>query len=182
MSEEYILSAFAAAPFEIGDNTFAVETPGHAALIGEEDAIIADVYNGRIGRLWRIGGLDQSTDERRLHVAFDVDMAQARPQSLLFRQDDHPELPLDETAELLTDCEAFIDGRRRSGNLRARGFVVRAFGDQTTRAALLSLFTLSDKHERSASFDFAVVARTADGETRCVFGEPNPGLWTPRLS
>jgi hypothetical protein len=181
MSEEDIVSSFAMTPFDIDKAAFALETPHHAVLIGEGGAIVADVYDGRLGRLWRIGGLDQSQDERRLHVAFDADMAQARPTSLFVRAEDHPELADTARTDLLDACRTFIEGRRRLGNLRVRGFVVRAFGDEAQSAALLSLFTLSDKRRRSASFDFAVVGRDGDGRVCTVASETNPGEWTPRL-
>ena len=55
IGEESILAAFCAEPFATDGDVLVVETAQSAALVGAQDALIADVYDGRIGRLWRVG-------------------------------------------------------------------------------------------------------------------------------
>ena len=181
LSEEDILATFATHPFDIDENAQRILVPTGAAIICEDRAMVADLYNERIGRLWRLGDRSNPPAESAVHVAFDADMRQERGQVLRFRREDHPDLPDSAVDGLLEVCHELIEKRRSAGALRVRGFIVRAFGTIEESVALLAVFSLDDAQERSATFDYAVVARTSSGDTKTVEDPEQPGTWTPRL-
>ena len=181
LSEEDILANFAAHPFDIDQDAQRILVPSGAAIVCDDRALIADLYDGRIGRLWRVGDKSNPPAEAAVHVAFDADMRQERGEVLRFRQEDHPDLPDSAVSGLLEACHVLIEKRRSAGALRVRGFIVRAFGTIEESVALLALFSLDDAQQRSATFDYAVVARTSSGDTKIVEDPEQPGMWTPRL-
>lgn len=179
-SEEAILAAFTAQPFDLEGDMLAVETPLGAALIGDDRVLVADLYGGRIGRLWRVGDVTAPA-EPVVDVAFDADMRQERG-DVSFRQEDHPDLDAAATDRLLAAARHLVDSIRTKGKLRVRGFVVRAFGDTHASAALLSLYTLGNEASRSASFSSAVIGVGSDpGDERFVIDRPQSRAWTSRL-
>jgi hypothetical protein len=179
VSGEAILAAFAAEPFDLSGELFAVETEGGAALIGENRAILADVYDGRIGRLWRIGSARTDHPERRIDVPFDADMRQERG-DLYFRSEDHPDLDLNAVEQLLQAGRALVERERSAGNLRVRAFFVRAFGEARASAALLSVFTLSNHAVRAAAFSYAIIGASAD-QLLASYDQPPVREWSPRF-
>jgi len=181
LSEESILAGFAAEPFDIEGDLLSVETPLGAALIGESSALVADLYAGRIGRMWRVGAGMKHPAEPAIDVAFDPDLRQERG-DLSFRAEDHPSLDPTAAERLLAAGRGLIEQMRSNGKLRVRGFVVRAFGGPEASAALLSLFTLGNETRRSASFSYAVIGIGSDADdVRTVCDQPQPREWTPRL-
>ena len=180
LGEEAILAGFTARPFDLAGELLSVETPQGAALIGKDRALVADLYDGRIGRLWHVGDVPQS-HERAIDVAFDADMSQQRV-DVHFRAEDHPDLDPAAAQPLLTACRGLIERVRVDGKLRVRGFIVRAFGGPQGGAALMSLFTLDNEARRSASFSYSVVGVGADsGEAHAVHSHPQARDWTPRF-
>ena len=180
IGEEAILAAFCDRPFS-ADNAIAVETDQSAALIGDEDALVADIYDGRVGRLWRVGHGVEFPLEPAVDVAFDPDMRQQRG-DLYFRAEDHPELDAPAAERIQSAARAHIDAVRRSRGLRARGFFVRAFGAKETSAALLALYSMSNEISRSAGFSYAIVGiGTGEMPIRLVCDQTQPRGWTPRL-
>lgn len=178
-SEEAILAAFAARPLEVGDDPFGAETASGAALVGRDRALFADVYDGRIGRLWRVGDTAPLPPEPAVDLAFDPDMRQERG-SVHFRQDDHPDLDAAAGERLRDEARDLVERLQRDGELRVRAFVVRAFGDAEASAALLALHTLGNETSRSARFSHAMVA--CHGEDVRVIVDPSQRReWTPRL-
>ncbi len=180
LGEEAILAEFSARPFNLGEELFSVETPQAAAFIGSSGALFADLYGGRIGRLWRIGAGIAPSSEPAIDVAFDADMRQERG-DLSFRAEDHPNLDSSAAEGLLSAGRDIIDGLRGEGKLRVRGYVIRAFGDTQASAALLSLFTLSNGTRRSASFSYAAIGVRSDGKVIAACDPIEPREWTPRF-
>jgi hypothetical protein len=181
LSEEAILAAFAALPFDLEEELLSVETAQGAALIGEKRALVADLYGGRIGRLWRVGLEDGDAPEPGIDVAFDVDLSQERGE-LSFRAEDHLELDPAAAERLLTASRGLIEQVRGEGKLRVRGFVIRAFGGPQASAALMSLFTLGNETRRSASFSYAAIGIGSDiEEVQTVYERSQPRDWTPRF-
>jgi hypothetical protein len=181
ISGEAILAAFAARPFDVEGDLHEVESPQGAALIGQDGALVADLYGGRIGRLWRVGRGIVHPPEQAVDVAFDPDMRQERG-GLSFRAEDHPDLDPAAAEQLLAAAGAVIDLRRSEGKLRVRAFVVRAFGKPGASAALLSLHSLSNDMSRAASFSYAVIgAGPGSSDVRVVSEEAQPRDWTPRI-
>lgn len=179
LGEESILAAFCAKPFADGD-AIAVETAQGAGLIVEDDALIADVYNGRIGRLWRVGRGVAFPQEPAIDVAFDPDMRQQRG-GVMFRAEDHPELSAAQAERLLAAVTAHIEQVRKTGALRVRAFVVRAFGTNETIAALLAIHTMGNETSRTASFSHAIVGIASDGAARIVSEQSRARPWSPRF-
>jgi hypothetical protein len=181
LSEEAVLAAFAAQPFSLDGALLEVETAEGAALIGPEGALYADLYDARVGRLWRIGGAPALPPEPAVNVAFDVDMRQERGE-LSFRAEDHPSLDPAAAEPLLSAAREMIEELRLQGKLRVRGFVVRACGSAPASAALVALYTLSNEISRTASFSFAVLGAGPGGEIAHKAIDPARSRdWTPRL-
>ena len=180
IGEEAILAAFCDRPFA-ADNAFAIETGQSAGLIGDEDALIADIFDGRIGRLWRVGRGVEFPSEPAVDVAFDPDMRQQRG-DLYFRAEDHPELDAAAAEPVLAAARAHVDAVRRARRLRARAFFIRAFGGEKSSAAVLAMYTMTNEVSRSATFSYAIVGIGA-GEVpvRVVSEQIQPRGWTPRL-
>jgi hypothetical protein len=142
---------------------------------------VADLYEGRIGRMWRVGGHQEASPEQAIDVAFDADMSQQRG-DLSFRSEDHPDLDPAASERLLVAGRSLIEQVRREGKLRVRGFVVRAFGSPQASAALLSLFTLGNETQRSASFSYAVIGLgPTDDDVTYVRDLNQPRTWSPRF-
>jgi hypothetical protein len=180
IGEEAILAAFCDRPFT-DENAIAIETDQSAALIGEGDALIADLYDGRIGRLWRVGRGIECPPETATDVAFDPDMRQQRG-DLYFRAEDHPELDLAAGERIRSAAREQVDAVRRARGLRARGFFVRAFNADEFCAALLALYSMSNETRRSVGFSYSVIGiGTGDAPVRAVTDQTAHRAWTPRL-
>lgn len=180
VGEESILAAFCARPFADAD-AVAVETTHGAALIGEDDALIADVYYGRVGRLWRVGKGVSFPHEPAIDVAFHLDMRQQRC-DVLFRAEDHSELSPAGAERVLDAARAHLGQLHRTGALRARAFVVRAFGNEDATAALLAVHTMSNEISRTAGFGYAILAAgPQDIGVRIVGDQTPPRPWSPRF-
>lgn len=181
LSEEAVLAAFCAHPFSAEGDVLAIEAGQGAALVGMEDALFADVYDGRIGRLWRVGTGVALPHGRAVDVAFDPDMRQERG-DVYFRAEDHPELDAAAAGRILSAARAHVDRVKREGKLRVRAFVVRAFGGADASAALLSVHALGNETSRSASFSYAILGMgTSEDSVRVVSEQTRPRRWTPRL-
>lgn len=176
--EEAILESFRASPFAPGAHATLVETPMAAAWIGETSALIADLYDGRIGRLWRLGEGAAPEPEPAVAVAFDPDLQQARGE-LLWRAEDHPELARDMAAEVATAAAALARDTRTPMH-RARVFVLRAFSAGATSAVLFAVHRLTGGAVRTSGFGHAV-ALIETGGHRLVIDPPRATRWTPRL-
>jgi hypothetical protein len=180
IGEEAILAAFCSTPFALDEGLLAVETTSGAALVGVDDALIADLYDSRIGRLWRVGLDVELPAEQAVDVPFDADMRHERG-DVSFRLEDHPGLDADGARRVLAAARAYVDRVRRRGGLRLRAFVVRAFATPDAGVALLALFTLSNENIRSASFSYAILGVGEGAEPLSVGELSQPSDWTPRL-
>ncbi|MGB7419832.1 MAG: hypothetical protein WA918_11690 [Erythrobacter sp.] len=181
LSEEDILAVFAHDPFNVGKVALMIETETGAAIVSDSTALLADLYGGRIGRVWRIGDEVEEEHEPVLHVAFDTDMDQGRSAAVHFRPEDHPDLSAHWREKVLGQIEELIADQRRAGALRTRAFVIRAWGNEAGAVALVSLFSLSSTSQRSANMAYAVVASDCDGRKFAVIAKTSAGDWTPRL-
>lgn len=179
IGEESILAAFCARPFD-GSETLAVQTAQGAALIGKEDALVADVYDGRVGRMWRVGRGITFPHEPAIDIAFDPDMRQTRGE-VFFRAEDHPELDSAAAERVLSAAHAHVADVRRTGALRVRAFVMRGFGNTEASAALLAVYTMGNETGRSASFNHAALGIGPDGAGRIVSEQTPPRPWSPRF-
>ena len=173
--EEAVLELFRAAPLDLTDATV-VETGLGAALVDEDAALVADLYDGRIGRLWRLGAGEPPEGEPFVAVAFDPDLRQERGHVYL-RAEDHPALPAAAVETVLAAGHALVDV---PGAHRARAFALRAFGNGERSVALFAVHLLSGGVVRQAGFVNAV-ALVEGEETRLLRDQQRPREWTPRL-
>lgn len=180
LGEEAILAAFCTRPFA-DDDAIAVESARGAALLGRDDALLADVYSGRIGRMWRVGRGIALPPEPAIDISFDPDMHQQRG-DVLFRAEDHPELSAAGATWVLEGAQGYVGQLRKGGALRSRAFIMRAFADTKMAAALLAVYTMSNETSRAAAFSYAILTAAAQGGTCHVVGEESPPRpWNPRF-
>ncbi|WP_185965066.1 hypothetical protein [Glacieibacterium frigidum] len=147
---EAVIDAFRRAPLSL-DGATLIESARGAALLTESEAVFADLYGDQIGRLWRVGQADPGTPEPAVAVAFDPDLAQARA-SVLFAASDHPGLAPDGVPRVEAASRSIIDD---PAQFRARAFVVRAFGDAQSGAALYAVHGLAAGVVRTPSLIMA---------------------------
>ena len=174
--EEAVLELFRAAPLDLG-GAMAVATPTGAALIGADAALVADLYDGRIGRLWRLGAGEPPEAEPFVAVAFDPDLRQQRGH-VHFRAEDHPALPAGARDAVLAAGHALID---LPGAHRARAFAIRAFADAERAVALFAVHRLSGGAVRQAGFGHAAALIDPAGGRQLVRDQQREREWTPRL-
>lgn len=155
---EAIIDAFRRAPLPL-DDAVSVENARGVALFASGEAVFADLYDGYIGRLWRVGQADPGTLEPAVGVAFDPDLAQARA-TVLFAASDHPDLAADAAARVEAAGRTIIDD---PAQFRARACVVRAFGDATTGAALYAVHGLAAGVVRTPSLAMAAACWNDEG-------------------
>ncbi|WP_375396669.1 hypothetical protein [uncultured Sphingomonas sp.] len=174
--EEAILELFRSAPFDAGPDAVLVETAASAALVGADGALVADVYDGRIGRLWRIGPGGAPETEPAVSVAFDPDLRQVRG-GVLIGPGDHPELDAGKVAGVVAAAEALVAAGGPQPLHRARAFAMRAFTGTAGTAALLAVHRLTGGPMRGGGFAYAAIV--IDGPS---VADPAPeGPWAPRL-
>lgn len=105
---------------------------------GREQGWMADLHDGRIARLWRVGeGEGDAQAEPALAFAFDAFLSQDR-EPVALRPEDHPELPPDAAAALLTVAgQAALGPDADSPAAQGRAFVVRALSVGDRGSALV---------------------------------------------
>jgi hypothetical protein len=166
---EAVADAFRRDPLELGDDDtppLFAESARQAAVLHGGQAMFADLYDGRIGRLWRVGAAPSSPPEPRVAVAFDPDLRQARG-DLLFDPADHPGLDADAHGIVRAAALALLTAPA----WRARAFAIRAFGDAEAGAVLFAVHRLSADPMRVGGFVHAA-AVWSEGERRVVADDP----------
>lgn len=166
--EEAVLELFRAAPLDLDDATL-VETATAAALIGAEGALVADLYDRRVGRLWRLGAGVLPAAEPSIAVAFDPDLRQERG-GVYLRGEDHPELAPAALDAVHAAGQAFIKPAGTPLH-RARAFPVRAFGDGERAAALFAVYHVTGGLVRQSGFADAIALIEGDA-ARFVRDQP----------
>ena len=163
--EEAIINQFRVAPMEGLEAAQVITSPSHIAIFAGDEALVADVFDERMLRIWRLGPGEPLPAEPAIGVAFDTDLFQSR-RDVALRWEDHPEL--DETArETLAQLGYRIahghDEGERLPAWRIRPFLLRAFSAGGLHAALFAVHRLGPGTERSAGFSLAA-ANFRDGE------------------
>jgi len=182
--EEAIVACFRGAPMALPDAAVSIEAPGHVLLADGAQAIFADLAEGGIARLWRLGEGAPTVPERAVAVAFDPDLSQARG-DVLMAASDHPALAADAVDRVVAAGQALVADARPGPTLRVRAFVVRAFGTAGEGAALFAVYRIAGPGPHTAGFSSAVAWWTPAG-SGCVrdhAGEAAIAMraWTPRI-
>ena len=180
--EEAIVEMFAAAPLDMAEAT-AVETPMGLALFAGQSALIADLYDERIGRLWRLSPGTAALAEPSVAVAFDPDLVQARLDVHL-APGDHPELSQSMRERAEAAGRTLIRNPSAAGGIvahRLRAFALRAFGSGERAAVLFALYQLGGGDVRSAVFRRAAILLDGEGDPLVIEDSPPIPTWRPRL-
>jgi len=190
IGEESILQALAEMPMPVAPGATLVEDAKLAFLAGEGDALVADLYDGRVGRLWRVGGGASPADEPLVDVPFDPDMHQM-PVGVLFEAEDFPGLAPEGFAAAAELAAALLahtaqghgsaDADTASARLaRVRLYVLRVVVAGDAVALLAAVHRLEGGPTRRAGFGHAVAF--AHNAVRRFVLDPLPNrAWTPRL-
>lgn len=177
--EEAIAEAFRTSPFATEDRDLFVESPDHAAWFGGQSMLFADLYEGLIGRLWRLGPNTSNVAEPAVSVAFDPDLRQQRG-SVYARREDHSFLEAEHFAAIKQAAETLLIAPLQSPQHRARAFLVRAFSSGEHAAALYAIHRLSGGEVRSSIFSYAAAAIGGDS-SEIIFDQRPHLYWTPRI-
>lgn len=177
--EEAILESFRVAPLDLANGVL-VSGDDVFAWVGADSALVGDLYDGRIGRLWRVGSGETPIPEPAVAVAFDPDLSQQRG-GLHIRREDHRALDAGSTSALVAAIGTAIEGEALAGLHRARAFVVRALSADGASAALCSVHRLGGGAVRDSGFSYAVVLVSPDGTSSTVHDHRRLTEWTPRL-
>ncbi|MGB3740132.1 MAG: hypothetical protein WA948_12370 [Pontixanthobacter sp.] len=164
--EEAIVNRFRQDPLDISDASHAVVSAHHAAVFAGNVALFADLYDGGILRIWRLGPGPCCPVEPAIGVAFDTDLHQAR-RDVAFRADDHIDLADGATDAILQIGYDIAHGRAEgvAPDWRTRPFVLRAFSAADTHAVLFAVHRVGPGQHRSNGFSFVaayIAARPDD--------------------
>ena len=181
---------FARQPSQFSATPHVVQTDRGMALFDAADgdgslAIFADLYNGKIGRLWRLGGgTRDATAEAGLFVAADHVMSQIRS-DVAFQCDDHPDLNPDAASSLLRVASetAHLDRDGENDVVEGRAFVVRAFSEGDRAAALFFIEQArgEDKRQRRRFYAAAAFRFSSAGLTHQHSVIDRPSETDPRF-
>ena len=177
--EEAILESFRANPIDSSRGVL-VESETLAAWVGADAALIVDLYEGRIGRLWRLGAGSPPPAEPGVAVAFDTDLRQARG-DVFFVGADHPALADRAQEAVLAAGQALLAEDYVPPLHRARAFVVRAFSRGEDAVALYAVHRLTAEVPRRAGFGYALAHVGSAAAPRLIVDPWTPTDWTPRL-
>ena len=125
----------------------------HFALVAEGQGLFADLYDGNVGRLWRVGRPAPHPPEPFVAVAFDPDLRQKRG-DVAFEARDHSGLADDAHGRVREAGLALLD--RDPTAWRSRAFCIRAFGTRVEGAALFAVYRMSGGVARTNAFGFAI--------------------------
>ncbi len=177
--EEAILESFRGTPLDPAQG-IGVRGVSSAAWIGGDTALFADLYDGRIGRLWRLGPGSPPPAEPAVAVAFDTDLKQARG-TVAFREADHPGLDAWATEAVVAAGNALLVTDHVQQLHRIRAYVIRAFSTGDEAVALYAVHRLTAETPRRAGFGYAVGHIGVGAEPLLVIDPWSPADWTPRL-
>lgn len=136
-----------------------VECATQSVLIGDSAALFVDVIDDVVVRVWRTGILMSLESEPAVRTAFDPDLAQARG-AIIFDPADHPDLADDACSRVLASGRTLL--AEMNAAFRARGFVIRAFGDAASGAALVALVSLGELRVRTPGLARAIIVWRED--------------------
>jgi hypothetical protein len=191
--EEAIIQRFRQSPFPISDHASIVQVEGQLAVFEHDTALFADLCEGKVSRLWRLGPGPVAAAEPAIDVPFDADLSQTRG-DVAMRAEDHPDI----SAQAYSCLEQI--GRRLSREwseeegpapYRIRAFLIRAFTQDNVGAALFSLHQLGHSPVRTSGFSYAAALFRVEGSEliSCRIVRDSAGAqaidsraWRPRVA
>jgi hypothetical protein len=181
--EEAVIASFRATTMTLSENAAMIQAPGHIALFDEDSALIGDLYNGNIARIWRLGAGVPMPGEPEVSVAFDPDLAQAQGE-VFFAASDHPALAT-EAADIVMRAGQMVT-QGSADSYRTRAFATRAWGDATESVALFAVHRLIGDPVRQSGFAMAA-AHWSRGSVRIMRDRAGEAAvathpWSPRIA
>jgi hypothetical protein len=182
---EEIVQAFRRRPI-VGEPQW-IEAEGHAALLWDDRALIADVAGPHVARLWRIGPDAALPREPSVGVPFDPDLAQVAGDDP-FVAADHGLVSDAHGRSLSVAMHALGSNWRDIEGVpaaRVRSFCLRAFGSGASALGLLAVHLLEHGSARAAGYVHVAIAVGAAGSRLIRDGADEELLgtapWRPRL-
>lgn len=186
--EEAIVAAFSDHTITPGGETEIIIGRATMALFTGDVALVADIQDDAVIRIWRLGPGAPQIGEPAISVPFDTDLSQARA-DIFFAASDHPDIDAVALDRLVAGGGALArQNRWHGGRLhRCRAFLIRAFSDGSDAAGLFALHLVGGDTVRSAGFSFAVVRVRGDGDAqvyRDIAGDAAATIrpWRPRVA
>jgi len=180
--EEAIVRTFRRGATAFADAAKVITAPGHIGIFDGETALVADLFDDQVARIWRLGDGVPTVAEPGVSVPFDPDLSQTRG-NVLMAPSDHPALAADALPLIIQAGETIT--RVGVSDYRARAFLIRAFGTVEAGAALFAVYRLGGDGVLVSGFSMAaahwagsMVRLTTDRSGLAAVAE-RP--WTPRV-
>jgi len=171
---------------DLGTPVHDLESSGSAILVGQNgDALFADIIGGEVKRLWMIAqGQPRTRACDRTDVPFDTDLDQ-RGGALAFDPADHPDLAPDHAERIREAASSWVKPSAERSLRSLRPFVLRAFSDGDTAAALVAVYGLRGDAIGQLRFNVVLVV-PASGEAvetvdRAGLEDAFDRVWSPSL-
>lgn len=164
--EEAIVECFRAAPIQMPDQSREIVADGHVALFDGETALVADVFGDNILRIWRLGSGEAAEAEPAIGVPFDPDLMQSRG-DVAMRAEDHPALSREAIPHVETIGRSIArdwTAGEGAAPYRCRAFLVRAFSQGSSHAALFAVHRVSSTAVRTTAFAYAAAFIDVNGD------------------
>lgn len=164
---EEIFAAFRELPLDLGDARW-IRDDASVAAVNPEHGLFADLVDGRVSRLWCVGGGHREPEFSGVVVPFDPDMSQASAASP-FAPDGFPDLNPHALAQLAAVASRLEIGDRRGSPTarRTRATLIRAVGTPDEAVGLFAIVRGWRSEEPPPVFRHALVAVPLNG------GEPH---------
>ena len=186
---EPILDLFRRSPINLSETAAAVESPRALLVVQGDQAIFADLHEGRFTRLWALGDETLGAPEPSVSVPRDLDLSQFDA-DVLFDPADHPDLESSGAATISCLTRPDSTAALLPQVFSRRTFVVRTFSNGGRTA---SLMVCAGALEAIARKPFSVnVALLSEGSMdghvtslvvvdQAGFVRASQSAWTPRL-
>jgi hypothetical protein len=191
--EEAIVQYFRLSPLQVSEHAAVVQGERHLAIFENDTALFADLFEGKISRLWRLGPGPVAAAEPALDVPFDADLNQARG-DVAMRAEDYPDISPEVFPVLQKigrDLSRDWSEEQGPAPYRTRAFLIRAFTQDDAGAALFSLYQVGHAPVRTTGFSYAAALFRMEGKdlATCRIIEDLSGaqavearVWRPRVA
>ncbi len=149
---EAVTAMFRARPSQCSEWQQLADERG-AAVVGEREAVIADLVDGRCHRIWRLGPGEPATCDRAISLSFDPDLRQHRGDVIGSEE-------WGGNRDLVRLAGAAI--HRTSTAFRLRLFPIRIIGGQSARLVLFAAFVMDGEVQRHSGF--VMMVAVVEGE------------------
>lgn len=175
---EAVVAHFRAAPLTVSTT---LGDDGTLASVADGTMIVADTYDGRVARLWRVGSDGPVAREPRIDVAFDPDMQLARG-DLFVSPSDFPHVPAERLDLVRVAARDVLAGDRLGpAATRQRLFLLRVARSGDRLAALFAWYRLAAGARHDARFRHAALLLDGAAGRWFVDRDAAPQDWTPRV-